>query len=383
MFATASAMQPGSRQLSEGVATSGSGKKTTPSKAYFQEAPIRQQATTIAIGAIGGLALWWAGVPAGAMSGAMALIAFVGAFPKYGAPLIGQLGSPMRYTAMLVSGVSIGASVTLDTLRNILAYPASVIGMMVCVVAMTATSAAISVRFSKWDRETALLAAVPGAMAYILSIVLTSGANAPRVVATQMFRVFFLVALVPMLVAETGMALGTITARPADTLSVFVVECIGGGLVGYLFTRLKVAGGMMLGAMFVSGALHASGFATGRAPTFFLIAGQVLIGCWTGSRFVGFDWSRLLREGPSMFAAIGASVAVSAIFSGSVSGLLGLPFGATFLAYSPGGFEAMTVLAMALGFDPFYVAAHHLARFFMLNIGLPLTLSGWLRRLKK
>jgi membrane AbrB-like protein len=152
---------------------------------------------------------------------------------------------------------------------------------------------------------------------------------------------------------------------------------------GYLFTRLKIAGGMMLGAMFVSGAFHAFGFAGGRAPTFFLIAGQVLIGCWTGSRFLGFDWSRLLREGPSMLAAIGAAIAVSAVFSGSMSAALGLPFGATFLAYSPGGFEAMTVLAMALGFDPFYVAAHHLARFFMLNIGLPLTLAVWLPAKKK
>ncbi len=363
--------------------TEGSSKNPTGSRAFLAEAPFRLQVSTIAIGAVGGLAFWRLGVPAGAMSGAMATVALVGAFPKIATPSIGQLGSFLRYAAMLVSGVSIGTSVTLDTLRNILAYPASVIGMMICVVAMTAASTMISMRFSKWDRETALLAAVPGAMAYILSVVLTSGANAPRVVAVQMFRVFFLVALVPMFVAEAGVPLGSITARPADTLEIFFLECLCGGVVGYLFTRLKIAGGMMLGAMFVSGAFHAAGYAGGRAPTFFLIAGQILIGCWTGSRFVGFDWSRLLREGPSMLGAIGAAVAVSAAFSWSAATLLGLPFGATFLAYSPGGFEAMTVLAMALGFDPFYVAAHHLARFFMLNIGLPLTLSGWLNSKKK
>ena len=314
------------------------------------------------------------------MSGAMALLALVGACPGVGSRFIGQLGTPLRYAAMLMAGVSIGASVTLDTLRNILAYPVSVIGMMICVVAMTAASALISMRFSRWDRETAVLAAIPGAMAYILSIVMTSRANAPRVVAAQMFRVFFLVALVPMFVAESGVALTSITARPADPPFVFLVECLVGGLVGYAFTRLKIAGGMMLGAMFASGAFHASGFATGRAPTFFLISGQVLIGCWTGSRFVGFDWGRLLREGPSMAASIGAAMLVSAAFAATVSELLGLPFCVTFLAYSPGGFEAMTVLAMALGLDPFYVAAHHLARFFMLNIGVPIL---WARFSKK
>lgn len=358
-------------------------KPPSKSKAFIEDASLARQASTIAIGSLGGLAFWQIGIPAGAMSGAMALIALVGAFPGVATRAIGQLGSPMRYVAMLVSGVSIGASVTLDTLRNILHYPVSIIGMMICVVTMTAGSAAISMRFSRWDRETAFLAAVPGAMAYILSIVMSSGANAPRVVAVQMFRVFFLVALLPLCIAETGVTLTSITARQADTPGVFFMELLLGFGVGYLFTRLKIAGGMMLGAMFVSGAFHASGFALGRAPTVFLIAGQILIGCWTGSRFVGFDWSRLLREGPSMLGSIAVAVSVSAAFAWAMSLLLGLPFGATFLAYSPGGFEAMTVLAMALGMDPFFVAAHHLARFFMLNIGLPLVWARWERERDK
>jgi uncharacterized membrane protein AbrB (regulator of aidB expression) len=59
---------------------------------------------------------------------------------------------------------------------------------------------------------------------------------------------------------------------------------------------------------------------------------------------------------------------------------LGLPFGATFLAFSPGGFEAMAILALALGFDPFYVAAHHLARFFLLNFGMPVVVRLFLQK---
>ncbi len=347
------------------------------SKAFFEEASLARQVGTIAIGAAGGLAFLAVGVPAGAMSGAMAAIALVGAFPALADKTIGQLNAATRYVAMLVSGVSIGASVTLDTLRNILAYPASVLGMMVCVVTMVFFSSWISMRFSRWDRETAVLSAVPGAMAYILSIVMTSGANAPRVVAVQMFRVFFLVALVPLLISQSGVALTSITARHSDTFLVFALECAAGGLVGWLLTKLKVAGGMMLGAMFVSGGLHAAGVATGRAPTFFLIAGQVLIGCWSGSRFAGFDWASLLRDGPSMLASIAVSILVSAGFASAMAEMLHQPFGATFLAYSPGGFEAMTVLAMALGLDPFYVAAHHLARFFLLNLGVPILWALW------
>ena len=78
-----------------------------------------------------------------------------------------------------------------------------------------------------------------------------------------------------------------------------------------------------------------------------------------------------------MVGAILVTMVISACFAWVAATGLGLPFGAMFLAYSPGGMEAMTVMAMALGIDPFFVAAHHLARFVLLHVGLPLSL-GWL-----
>ncbi len=350
---------------------------TTPakSKTFEPDAPLSRQLFTIAVGLAGGLAFMWLNIPAGAMSGAMALVAVVGSLaPAW----IVSMNAPLRYLAMLTSGVSIGASVTTQTFHNIAAYPASVAGMVVCVLCMTLASTLISIKISRWDRTTAVLAAVPGAMGYVLSAVITTGANAPRVVTVQMMRVFFLVCLVPLAIKETGADVAALTTRASDSLAMFTTEFLIGGAVGLLFTRWKIIGGMFLGAMFVSGVFHATEMAVGRAPLPILILGQAMIGTWTGSRFAGFDWGQFWREAPSMLAAIGVSIAISAVFAVAASTLLGLPFGATFLAYSPGGMEAMTVLAMALGVDPFYVAAHHLARFVMLHVGLPLTLHYWI-----
>jgi uncharacterized membrane protein AbrB (regulator of aidB expression) len=47
------------------------------------------------------------------------------------------------------------------------------------------------------------------------------------------------------------------------------------------------------------------------------------------------------------------------------------------LAYAPGGVEAMTIMAFALGLDPAFVGAHHVVRLIVLNVFVPL----WLRRL--
>lgn len=349
----------------------------TKSKVFLVEQPMSKQFATLGVGAVGGLALWWAGIPAGAMSGSIAAVAFVSSvFPSAVAPL----GKKLRLLAMLVSGTSIGAAVTPETMKNVATYPASVTMMMLCVFAMTLLSTLMLMRFAKWDRATALLSSIPGALAYILSVIQTTHANTPRVVSVQMIRVLFLMALVPILVAESGLHLNTGQIRPDDSWTIFALECAAGAAVGFLLGKLRMAGAMLLGCMLVSAIAHGFDYAHGRTPSVALVAGQILIGAWSGSRFAGFDWGLFLRQSPAMLGSIGASVIIAAIFASAVAWGLDLPFGATFLAFSPGGFEAMAVLALALGFDPFYVAAHHLARFFLLNLGMPIVIRVFLQK---
>jgi hypothetical protein len=346
---------------------------TAPSKsqAFLIEASLPRQLGTVAVAAVGGFVFQWLGIPAGAMSGAMVATATASSLLPGS---IVPLGGALRRIAMVVSGIGIGASVTRDVLSNVITYPASILTMMLCVIAMTATSAIITVVFARWDRATAVLAAVPGALAYILSVLPTTKASSTRVVAVQMMRVFFLVALVPVIVAESGIHL-TVLARPEDSWWVFALECVFGAAMGWVLTKLRMAGGMLLGAMLVSGTIHALEFAHGRAPWSVMIAGQILIGAWSGSRFVGFDWNLFWRQSPSILGSILASLIIAGGFAYVGTTFINVPFGAIFLAFSPGGFEAMAVLALTLGFDPFYVAAHHLSRFFFLNFGLPLSLN--------
>ena len=347
------------------------------SKVFLVEQPMSRQLGTVAIGLMGGLALMWLGIPAGAMSGSLIAVAIMGSLKP---ATIVPLGRSLRLIAMLVSGVSIGAAVTPETLRNVATYPASVTAMMICVFVMAAISTFMCEKFAGWNRSTALLASIPGALAYILSIIPTTNANTPRVVAVQMMRVLFLMAFVPVLVAESGFLLPQASGRPDDSWLFFAAECAVGAGLGFILTRFKMAGGMMLGAMSVSALAHGLEFADGRAPQLALICGQVLIGAWSGSRFAGFDWGLFMRQSPIIVGSITLTVLVAAGFAGVISVALGLPFGATFLAFSPGGFEAMAILALALGFDPFYVAAHHLARFFLLNFGMPVVVRLFLQK---
>jgi uncharacterized membrane protein AbrB (regulator of aidB expression) len=46
-----------------------------------------------------------------------------------------------------------------------------------------------------------------------------------------------------------------------------------------------------------------------------------------------------------------------------------------FVAFAPGGVEAMAAMALALNYDPAFVAVHHIYRIILLILSLPLFLK--------
>ena len=60
------------------------------------------------------------------------------------------------------------------------------------------------------------------------------------------------------------------------------------------------------------------------------------------------------------------------MFATATAALIKVSFVQALVAFAPGGLEAMTMMAFALGLDPLFVGAHHLARFFLISLTLPL-----------
>ena len=66
-----------------------------------------------------------------------------------------------------------------------------------------------------------------------------------------------------------------------------------------------------------------------------------------------------------------SAVSISVAFAWIVSLLLSLPFGQVWVSFAPGGVEGMSSMALALGYDPLYVAVHHVFRILLLILILP------------
>jgi membrane AbrB-like protein len=325
---------------------------------------------TVALGAVGGGVFAWAGVPAAWLCGAMiAVTAAAAAGLKVGVP------DWVRTMVFVVLGTSIGSAVTPETIAEIGAWPGSLGILAVAVVAMISASTTWLTRVWGWERATARYSSIPGALSQVLILALRSGADLPRIAFAQSLRLFVLVALMPWLLPGNKdiVPLGAGShLSPLDSAGTLA----GGYAAGLLMERFGVPGGALLGGMLVSAGLHVTGIVEGRLPGPLLILGFVVTGCVIGVRFGNASFSSIRTSFRGALESVMLALGLSALFAFAAHILLSLPFGQLWLAYAPGGVEAMTIMAFALGLDPAFVGAHHVVRLIVLNVIVPV----WLYR---
>ena len=159
-------------------------------------------ATTLAIGVMGGIAFWLIGLPLPWLSGAAAAVA--------GVSLSGRtlgIAQPLREPAILALGLTMGASVTPETLTLLPRWPVTLIGLAGAMLSIMASGALYLERVHGLDRATARLAAMPGALNFVMALSLETHSDPRRVAIIQIVRMTAILLLLPSLVA-LGLVLG-------------------------------------------------------------------------------------------------------------------------------------------------------------------------------
>lgn len=257
---------------------------------------------TAAIAAAGGAAFAALGLPAAWLMGAMMATAAAAL-----ARLDVGLPPSLRDIAFLLLGISIGSSVTPESMVAIHAWPGSIALLVTSIAATILVSTFYLERMHGWDRTTARFAAMPGAFASIAVIAATSNADLPRVILAQSLRVFTLVALMPPLLSLTngGASLAVVAQAPeVNTLVEAAIVFVASGVAAAGLTRLRVPAGTLLGAMAASAVLHASGLVHGRFPQPLVILGFIATGAVIGARFRGTTLAALARTAPGAALSI-------------------------------------------------------------------------------
>ena len=331
---------------------------------------IARGAVTLLIAAAGGWLSVRLGLPAAWLMGAMMVTA---AAAMAGVPV--GLSPALREVAFVLLGISIGSSVTPRIIQEIMAWPLSIALLLGSIAATMAVSSLYLERVHGWDRTTARFASMPGAFSTVAVIASNSRADLPRVILAQSLRVFTLVALMPPILSLLNRPLASAHAEAAaqatnsapETAVVFLLSAAA----AVLLNRLRVPAGALLGAMIVSAVLHGGGLIEGRFPQPLIVLGFVATGSVIGARFRGTTMAQVVRTLPGAAVSILLALVVSALFAAGGAWLLGLPFGQLWLAYAPGGVEAMAAMALVLNLEPAFVGAHHIIRILGLNLSGP------------
>jgi membrane AbrB-like protein len=334
---------------------------------------------TLIIGAIGGAALGLAKFPAGWLSGAIIAVA-IAALARRPVRVPRILGQ----AANIVLGISLGASVTPDSVARMASWPAS---LAVLALAMACGSAAVVFYLHKvhdWDVMSALFASSPGGLSQALALAAETGADLRSVAMVQAMRVLVLSAGLPLCFAAFGITgsrpianAAVATVASMEELAVLIVAAAIGAIVAY---RLRLPGGLLVGAMAVSGVLHATGLVQVNLPLPAAIVAFVVMGSIIGARFVGTDLWLLRRLTLVGLGALAVGTAVMSAFAIAAALLLSLPVGDVVMAFAPGALEAMTTLAFALNLDPAYVGTHHIARLIFVSLVVPVVVHAIRRR---
>jgi uncharacterized protein len=338
---------------------------------------MRDMLAGLAIGAAGGLLCWFAGIPAPWLAGSMALaIAAIFAGVRVGMP------DWLKALSFIFLGIQTGTSVTWNIVDRAAQWPLSIAFLGLTVVAVTWACTWYYTSYSKWDRPTALFASLPGALSLVLLLASTTGADMRRVTIAQCIRLFFLVAALPSVIVWLSPAEPLhVTQQVIDDWMALLILVAVSATTGLGLEWFRIPAGLMLGPMLASAALELSGVVNGAAPDVLLVPANVVLGVMIASRFAGFTFGEFLAALKDGFSGFVIALAIAMAGAGIASAASGLPLALTLLAFSPGGLDAMTIMAFALNLDPAYVGAHQMARYLGLALLMPVVSAYVLTRM--
>jgi len=331
---------------------------------------LEQVIAALAIGLGGGAVFWWLGLPAPWLAGSVVTVA--------AASLSGVIkqAMPRHLTKFIfiLLGLQIGGAVTPETLNTLSRWPLSFLILALTMVVLVWAGVVFFRKVYGWDRATSYFAVMPGALSVALALAADTRADLKKVSVSQVIRLFVLVAVLPSLISSLGElsdAPPQVLPQPGSLRDLVMV--LAAGLVaGFVFDKLKIPAGLVLGPALASAVMHVGEVVHGTLPMWVLIPVFVFLGTMIGMRFAGVRPADIANIGGAGLAGLGVALVVSVAGAAAASAIADVPFAWTILAFAPGGMEAMTIMAFALGLDPAFVGAHQIGRFVLIALAMPL-----------
>jgi len=251
----------------------------------------------------------------------------------------------------------------------------------VLVVLLSAVVGLALVRYAGIAGSTAAWGTSPGAASAMVAMSEDYGADS-RVVATMQYvRVVCVVTIGALVSRLIGVEGGGTQAHARDIavegLNLLNFALSLGVIVFGIFVAKRMPAGALMGPLLIGGALQLSGLLQITLPSWMLALAYGAIGSYVGLRFdrptISYVWRRL----PAMIAGSLLLIVLCALSAWLIAALLDKDFLSVYLATSPGGLDAMAIIAIDTHSDVGFVLAMQTLRL----IGVILTGAFFARQI--
>jgi membrane AbrB-like protein len=326
---------------------------------------------TLALGAAGGWLATQINLPLPWMIGAM-VVTTIGSLA--GLPLF--VHRWVRGPNVAVLGVMLGSSFAPAVVARFGEWLATIAGLAVYVVLVTAILYWYFRRWGRFDRVTAFFAASPGGLNEMVIVGRELGGDDRLIALVHAARILMVVMTIPIgfMIFEEYRP----SARPPMGVALFqqpwrealiLGSCALIGAFGARAIRLPAA--FVVGPMILSALAHILGWSESRPPAFLIGLAQIVIGAGVGARFAGVKLYTILRVLALSLGSTAVMVALTAVFALVLRRAADTSIEAVILAYAPGGLAEMSLVALALAIDSAFVASHHVLRILMIVVVAP------------
>ena len=280
----------------------------------------------------------------------------------------------VRPPMTMIIGVMLGVGFTPQVIESVKTWLPTVIGLVGFIVASGAACVAYFRHVAKFDLPTAYFAGMPGGLIEMVMVGEDKGGDARIIALIHSARILLVVFTLPFLVQiMSGTTLG---ARPQLGVSIFetawrdeiwlILTALAGALLGHV---LRLPARLLLGPMLASAAVHVLGWSHFAPAVEIVNIAQLVLGTTIGCRFAGTAPREIVRI---LVLSLGSTVIlllVTVVFAVGVSHVSSYSQVPLLLAYSPGGLAEMSLVALSLGIEVAFVAAHHIIRVSIVMVG--------------
>jgi membrane AbrB-like protein len=300
-----------------------------------------------------------------------------------------QMPGWLYTTAQAITGVVLGTYVSWSSVTAVGHQWVAVAAVSALTLGLSLLLGVALARRTDLDPATASLGMIAGGSAGVVASSDDLGADARQVAFIQYLRLVLVVVSAPLLVRyvlhpiATGAygAVGPKEIEVGGTLGAYIF-CVAVALIGALVALwLRLPAGALIGPLILAAVLTGTG-AVHRVtpPEFPRETAFTLIGLAIGLRFTREAIVRMGRLLPTLFVFVVLLIVTTGLLAWGLSAVTSINLLNAYLATTPGGINAVLVVAFASGAHTGFVFAVQTLRLFIMVLAAPVLVRWVIRR---